>query len=333
MTATTGTAGTESIAWRPFGQTGLRVPPIAVGGAPLGNMPEAFAYAVPEEQALATVRAALASPIPYLDTAAWYGDGESERRIGLVLRERGGLPPTAVLQTKAGRDPDTDDFSGDTVKRRFERSLTLLGLDRVAIVYLHDPEHTPFAQAMAPGGPVEALRRYQEQGVIGHLGVAAGPIGLEIRYVETGLFDAVITHNRYTLINRSAAPLLDLAHARGLAVLNAAPYGSGVLAKGPDAYPRYAYQQADEDTIARVRRLAAICDRHGVPLAAAALQFSTRDPRITATIVGMSRPERLQQTLDLYLHPIPDALWPELDAVPFDTTDPEATRFATRAEA
>jgi D-threo-aldose 1-dehydrogenase len=295
-------------------------------------MPETFAYAVPEDRALATLRATLDSPIPYLDTAASYGDGESERRVGLVLRERGGLPEGAVLQTKAGRDPDTDDFSGESVKRRFERSLDLLGLDRVAIVFLHDPEHTPFAQAMAPGGPVDVLRRYKEQGVIAHLGVAAGPIPLEIRYLETGLFDAVITHNRYTLVNRSAAPLLDLAHARGLALLNAAPYGSGVLAKGPDAYPRYAYQQADPQTIDRVRRLAAICDRHGVPLAAAALQFSTRDPRVTATIVGMSRPERLQETLDLLHHPIPDALWPELDTVPHDTADPESSRFLTRAD-
>ena len=326
------TPAADPLARRPFGHTGLAVPPLAVGCAPLGNMPEAFAYGVPEEQALATLRAAFASPIPYIDTAAWYGDGESERRIGLVLRELGGLPPDAVLQTKAGRDPKTDDFSGETVKRRFERSLALLGLDRIEIVYLHDPEHTLFARATAPSGPVEVLQHYKEQGVIGHLGVAAGPTALEIRYVETGIFDAVITHNRYTLINRSADPLLDLAAARGLAVLNAAPYGSGVLAKGPDAYPRYAYQDADPETIARVRRLAEICRSHGVPLAAAALQFSTRDPRISATIVGMSRPERIQETVDLYLWPIPDALWPELAIVPFDATDPEATRFATRAE-
>jgi D-threo-aldose 1-dehydrogenase len=328
MTATT---ATDHFTRRPFGQTSLSVPPLAVGCAPIGDMPEAFGYGVPEEQALATIRAAFASPIPYIDTAALYGDGESERRVGLVIRELGGLPPNAVLQTKAGRDPKTGDFSGDTVKRRFERSLTLLGLDHIAIVYLHDPEHTTFAQAMAPGGPVDVLQRYQEQGVIGHLGVAGGPIPLEIRYVETGLFAAVITHNRYTLINRSADTLLDLAAARGLAVLNAAPYGSGVLVKGPDAYPRYAYQQASPEMVSRIRRLTEICDRHGVPLAAAALQFSTRDPRITATIVGMSHPDRLAQTLALASQPIPDALWPELDALGADHDDPEADRFV-RAE-
>ena len=328
----TATASADALAWRPFGQTGLTVPPIGVGCAPLGDMPETFGYGVPEEQALATLRAAFASPIPYIDTAALYGDGESERRIGLVLRELGGLPAGAVLQTKAGRDPKTGDFSGETVKRRFERSLELLGLDRIAIVYLHDPEHTPFERAMAPGGPVEVLRRYQEQGVIGHLGVAGGPIPLEIRYVETGLFAAVITHNRYTLVNRSADPLIELATARGLAVLNAAPYGSGMLAKGPEAYPRYAYQEASATMVERVRRIAAVCDRHGVPLAAAALQFSTRDPRITSTIVGMSHPDRIAQTLDLLRQPIPDELWPELDALGADADDPEVNRFARAAE-
>ncbi|HEX5500273.1 MAG TPA: aldo/keto reductase, partial [Thermomicrobiales bacterium] len=161
----------------------------------------------------------------------------------------------------------------------------------------------------------------------GHLGVAGGPIDLEIRYVETGIFDAVITHNRYTLLNRSADPLLDLASQRGLAVLNAAPYGSGVLAKGPDAYPRYAYQDAPAEMLDRVRQIAAICERHHVPLAAAALQFSTRDPRITATIVGMSRPERIQQTIDYATHPIPDALWDELAEVPFTMDNPEENRY------
>ena len=122
---------------------------------------------------------------------------------------------------------------------------------------------------MAPGGPVEALQGYKEQGLIDFLGVASGPIDLEIKYVELGIFDAVITHNRYTLLNASADPLLTVASERGVAVLNAAPYGSGMLAKGPDAYPRYAYQQASEKMIDRVRQMAAICDRYGVPLAAA----------------------------------------------------------------
>ena len=316
-----------ALAYRPFGRSGFSVPPVSVGCAPLGDMPEAFAYGVSEADAVATVRAALDSPIPSIDTAALYGDGESERRIGLVLRERGGLPADAFLETKQGRDPKDNDYSGETVKRRMERSLDLLGLDRIEVVYLHDPEWTTFEAAMAPGGPVEVLQGFKAQGVIGHLGVAGGPIPIEIRYVETGLFDAVITHNRYTLLNRSADPLLTLAHERGLAVLNAAPYGSGMLAKGADAYPRYAYQQASGEMVDRVRRIAAICERHGVPVPAVALQFSTRDPRICTTIVGMSKPERLAQTVEYLATPIPAAVWDDLAEVPFDADDPEVSRF------
>ena len=310
------------LARRPLGAIGTSVAPIAIGCAPLGNMPDTFDYEVSEEDALATVRAALDSQLNYLDTAAHYGDGESERRIGLVLRELGGLPEGAFLQTKIGADAEGD-YSGETVRRRFERSLELLGRDHIDLVFLHDPEKTTFEDAFAPGGPIEVLQGFKDQGAIGHLGVAGGPIEMEIRYVESGVFDAVITHNRYTLLNRVAEPLLDMAAARGVALLNAAPYGSGMLAKGPDAYPRYAYQAAPDVAIARTRQLAEICDRHGVPLGAAALQFSLRDPRIAVTIVGMSKPERIQQTLDLASQPIPDALWGELATIPFDTAEPE----------
>ncbi|HEX5506734.1 MAG TPA: aldo/keto reductase [Thermomicrobiales bacterium] len=315
---------------RELGRTGLRVTPLCVGCAPLGDMPATFAYGVPEERALATVRAALRGPITFLDTAASYGDGESERRIGIVLREIGGVPPGVVVATKADRDLQTGDFGGAQLRRSVERSLRLLGLARLPLVYLHDPEHTTFAAVMAPGGPLDVLRRCQEEGLIGHLGVAGGPIDLLLRYVETGAFAAVITHNRYTLLNRAAAPLLDRAAALGLAVLNAAPYGSGILAKGPEAYPRYAYREAPAALVAQARRLADACARHGVPLAAAALQFSLRDPRVTSTIVGMSRPERVAETVALAEQPLPDALWPELEAIHAEYTaaaDPEAGRW------
>nr|MDQ6905743.1 aldo/keto reductase [Chloroflexota bacterium] len=151
-----------------------------------------------------------------------------------------------------------------------------------------------------------------EEGLVEYLGVAGGPIDMEIRYVETGIFDAVITHNRYTLLDQTADPLLTVAHERGLGVLNAAPYGSGMLAKGPDAYPRYQYQQAPPAMIEQAKRLDTVCQRHGIPLRVAALHFSLRDPRIHSTIVGMTRPERVQQAVDDALTPVPDALWEEL---------------------
>ncbi len=277
-------------------------------------MPETFEYSVDEERAGETLRAVFESPINFLDTAASYGDGESERRIGEMLGEMGGLPEGVVLATKADRDLTTGDFSGEQMRRSVERSLRLLGMERLQLVYLHDPEHESFDHIMAPGGPVEVLTGLKEEGVIQHLGVAGGPIDLMIRFVETGLFEAVITHNRYTLVNRAADPLFDAAAERGVAALNAAPYGSGILAKGPDAYARYEYTEAPKEMVERVRAMRDACLEFDVPLAAAALQFSLKDPRIVSTIVGMSRPERVQQSLDLAAHPIPAELWERIDA-------------------
>ena len=312
---------------RPVGQTTLRVTDLCVGCAPLGDMPDTFAYSVPEDRALETVRASFDGAINFIDTAASYGDGESERRIGMVIRERGGVPNGIVLATKADRDLHTGDFSGDQMKRSVERSLRLLGVDRLQLVHLHDAEHTTFENIMSQRGPLEVLRGLKDEGVIEVLGVAGGPTDQEIRYVETGAFDAVITHNRYTLLNRSAEALLDVAQQRGVAVFNAAPYGSGMLAKGPDAYARYAYQDASAQMIARTRQYATIAERHGVPLAAVALQFSLRDARVTSTIVGMTRPERIAQTVELADVAIPESLWEEIAAVEFDAEDPEASRW------
>src|SRR5438105_8421933 len=170
---------------RPLGATGLAVVPLCVGCAALGDMPETFAYGVPEERALETLRAAFASPIAFMDTAASYGDGESERRIGVVLREIGGVPAGFVLATKADRDVHTGDFSGEQFQRSVERSLRLLGLDRLQMVFLHDPEHSTFEAVIAAGGPADVLQRFKQDGIIEHIGVAGGPIDLLIRFVET----------------------------------------------------------------------------------------------------------------------------------------------------
>src|SRR5438270_1890138 len=190
------TPAPTELAPRPLGRTGLHVTPICVGCAPLADMPDTFGYGVPEEQARTVLRRVFEGPFNFLDTAAAYGDGESERRIGLVLRELGGTPPGFVVGTKADRDLATRDFSGDQVRRSVERSLRLLGLDRLQLVFLHDPEHTTFEAAMASDGPVEVLQRFKAEGIIDHLGVAGGPIDLLLRFIETGVFEAVITHNR-----------------------------------------------------------------------------------------------------------------------------------------
>jgi D-threo-aldose 1-dehydrogenase len=222
-----------------------------------------------------------------------------------------------VLATKADRNLQTGEFTGDQMHRSVERSLRLLGVDRLQICYLHDPEHIGFAAAMAPGGPVEVLRQLQEAGAIEHLGVAGGPIGMMTRFVETGLFSVAISHNRYTLLNQEALPFWEICQQQGVAALNAAPYGSGILAKGPGAYPRYMYNRAPETYLHRAFALEALCLRSGVPLAALALQFSLSDPRIASTIVGISKPERLQETLRLAQQPFPEHLWEEIAEIPY----------------
>lgn len=313
---------------RSLGQTGLTVTPLAIGCAPLGSMPGTFGYEVSVEQALRTLRAVFDSPINFLDTAPSYADGESERRIGLALRDHGDrVPDGYVLATKADRDLRTGDFSGDQVQRSVERSLRLLSLDHLQLVYLHDPEHATFERVMGARGPTAVLRRFREEGVIGHLGIAGGPIDLMIRYAETGAFEAVITHNRYTLLSRIAEPLLEVGQRLGVAVVNAAPFGGGILARGPRAFPKYSYQDASAEVLDKAGRMEAICRRAGVPLAAAALQFSLRDPRIVSTIVGVSRPDRVHQLVMLAAHPIPEDVWADLGAIEPLAGDPEQGRW------
>ena len=320
--------GGRSLRTRTLGDTGLLVSPLCFGCAPLGDMPETFGFSVAKERAHETLRIAIESPVNFLDTAASYGDGESEKRIGEVLRELGGVPPGYVVATKADRDLSTGDFSGEQMRHSVERSLELLGMDKLPLVYLHDPEHASYEDTMAPGGAVEVLVSLKEEGVIEHLGVAGGPIDLMIRYIETGAFEAVITHNRYTLINRTAEPLLNRAAELSVPLLNAAPYGSGILAKGPDVYARYAYQDATQELIETVRAMFEVCAEYDISLATAALQFSMKDPRVVSTVVGLSRPERVQQTIDLATHPVPDELWHRLEAlVPEEQRDPEESRW------
>jgi len=295
-----------------LGNTGLHVTPLCVGTSPLGNFPAQYGYEVAEGQAVATIARVLEGPINFIDTSNNYGDGESERRIGKALADAGGLPDDFVLATKVDPLPGSDDFSGQRVRESVRESQKRLGLEQLQLVYLHDPERITFEEATAPGGAVEALVALRDEGVIRYIGVAGGPIDLERRYVGLGVFDAVISHNRYTLVDQTAEPLIQDAVDRGVAFVNAAPYGGGMLVRGPDVVPTYCYQPAGEATLHRVREMERACAARDVPLAAAALQFSLRDPRVTSTIVGMSSPERVEQTIRLAEWPIQDALWAEL---------------------
>lgn len=292
---------------RPLGRTGLSVSPIGIGSGGLGSVPRLFGYETPADQAVATVLAAFASPLNLYDTSADYSAGEAERRIGTALARVGGLPSGWVLETKV--DPVDGRFDGAAVRRSVEGSLERLGVDSLQLLHFHDPERISFAEAMAPGGAVAELVRIRDEGIAAHLGVAGGPVGTLLQYLETGVFEAVLTHNRYTLLDRSAEPLLDWAAARGIGVLQGAPFGGGILAKGIETYDTYAYIPMSPQTRARAEALTRICTEAGVPLGAAALQFPLREPRITSTVVGVTKPERIGQTLEWAGFPIPDEVW------------------------
>ena len=311
---------------RPLGRTGLSVTPIGFGTSGLGDMPETYGYSVEADRARATLEAIFAGPVNLIDTSRIYGVGRSEERIGAAIRERG-LSAGMVVSTKLDRDPATHAFDAAQARRSLEQSLKALGLDKIDLLHLHDPEHAAsFETATAREGALGELFRMKEEGFARAVGLAAGKTDQMLPLLKAWDFDVVITHNRFTLANRNAGPMLDVCAARGIAVLNAAPYAGGVFAKGAGDFRRYVYQQADEAALAPIRAFEAACARHGVPPGAAALQFSMRDPRLASTICGVTRPERVRETLEWAAFAIPEACWAELMALPFALHDPEATR-------
>lgn len=298
-----------------LGRTGLAVSPLCLGTAAWGVSSPVHGLTVPEEDAVQLTLAAFDSPVNFIDTSNNYGAGESERRLGLAVRQAGGVPDGFVIQTKLDRDPTTDSFDPDRMRRSLDESLERLGIDRVPILHLHDPEHIGFDAAMAPGGPVEVLQALRDEGYADFIGISGGPAQMLTRFVETGVFDVLITHNRATLVDRTADSLLDAAATAGLGVVNAAIYGGGILAAWPRTSDRYHYAPAAPALLAAIDAMGAACERHGVPLIVAALQSSLRDPRIHSTVCGLVMPAQLDETVRMAETVVPDELWDELDAL------------------
>lgn len=294
---------------RPLGSTGITVSALTLGGGPLGSMPALFGDTVPTERAIDLVHRAFESPVRTIDTSNGYSDGESERRIGAAIAAAGGLPDGVNIITKV--DPRDGDFSGDRVRESVRESKERLGLDHLPLVHLHDPENFAFEQISAPGGAVDTLVELREAGEIGAIGLAGGPIPEMRRYLALEVFDAVLVHNRWTLVDRSAGPLRADAEALGIPLINAAVHGSGILADPTS--DRYAYRPANEGVRRAVDAMVEVCTAFDTTLAVAALQFSLRDPGIATSIVGMSSPERLDQTLRAAEQSLPDELFTELE--------------------
>jgi len=315
---------TERIA---LGHTGLAVSRICFGLAPLGNMPDTYGYSVDTERARDAVRAIFDSPINFIDTSRNYGNGRSEARIGEVIRERGGIPPGFVISSKLDRDMTDNHFDAAQARRSLEESLEALNVDRVQLLHVHDPEYAAsLSDVTGPNGVIAELFRMKEEGLAQAVGLAAGKVDVMMPMLRDWDFDALISHNRFTLANRNAETMFDFARQKGVAILNAAPYASGVLAKGTAAVQRYVYQEATPEMMEPIKRIEQICAKYGIPTGAAALQFSMRDQRIASTICGISKKERIKETLDWATYPIPDEAWNGLLALPFETGDPEASR-------
>jgi D-threo-aldose 1-dehydrogenase len=296
---------------RSAGRIALPVTAIGLGGAPLASMPEVLGYEVPEERAVDLVDVVLASPIGIIDTSNGYGGGESERRIGQALR-RSDSTDTVII-TKV--DAENGDYSGARVRVSVQESLERLGIDHLPLVHLHDPEYHDFDELTSAGGAVETLLDLRDRGVIGGIGVAGGHAPTIARYVDLGVFDALLIHNRLTLVDRSAETVVADAAGRGMAVFNAAVYGGGILATPHSGTTKYAYREASPALLEAVRDMTAVCASYGTDLATAALQHSLREEHVDCTLVGMSRPERVSTTLAAASQPLPDELWTELEAL------------------
>ncbi|WP_353080879.1 aldo/keto reductase [Tessaracoccus lapidicaptus] len=276
--------------------------PVTLGASRLGERPDGEALA----------DALLASPLGNVDTSNNYADGRSEALLGDAIRRAGGLTESTLIYSKADRDPVTGGFDAARVRRSLEESLERLGLDRLPLYQFHDPFTISVAEALAPDGPVAELVRLRDEGVIGAIGIAYGPLEESRAYVETGLFDVVLNHNRFTLVDRSAQPLFERARELGMQVFNAAPFGGGTLANGEATY---GYHQMPEAFAAHVSRVRDLAREAGVDLAAAALQFSTRHPLIDTTVVGIPSLARLDALADLVAADVPGAFFDEIEAL------------------
>jgi len=312
----------------------LVLPPLGVGSAAIGNL-----YAkVSDAEAEVTVRTALDAGITYFDTAPHYGFGLAERRLGAAL---GNAP--VLLSTKVGRllEPteaggerhafvDADpfeprfDYSADGIRRSYESSLGRLKRDRVDILLAHDigrlthgAEHERHLGTFLDSG-YRAMRDLKDAGAIDAIGIGVNEIAICLELIERVELDVILLAGRYTLLDRSAAEvLIPECDRRGIRLIIGGPYNSGILARDDltdTAGLHYDYAQAPAATIARARRLAAICAHHGVALPAAALQFPLRDRRIASVIAGVAGAKETRELIARAAAEIPEDVWAALAA-------------------
>lgn len=305
-----------------LGSSAVEVTRLGFGAAPIGNL---FA-AVGDDDAAAAVEAAWRAGVRFFDTAPLYGHGLSERRLGAALAAR--HRDDVVVATKVGRllvpdaGPPPDDgfvatpplrpvfdFSWDATWRSLDESLARLGIDRVDLLHVHDPDDHA---EEALGGAFPALRALRSQGVVRAIGAGMNQSALLARFVREAEVDCVLLAGRYTLLEQPAlADLLPLCAERGVSVIAAGVFNSGLLAD-PSPHATYDYRPAPPAAVERARRLAAICARHDVSLKAAALQFPLAHPAVACVLSGARSAAEIEENARLFATPIPGALWDDL---------------------
>jgi D-threo-aldose 1-dehydrogenase len=310
----------RTLEWRRLGDTDVSVTALGLGCAPIAGLFDP----VGADTAAATIAAAWDGGIRHFDTAPHYGAGLSELRLGDALRA---LPrDECTLSTKVGRllvDADQPgeswaehsgkqpvfDFSREAAHTSHRESLERLGLDRVEIALIHDPdEHLDEAAT----GTYPALAELRESGAVGAIGLGMNTTDNAAGLLERGDFDVMLSAGRYTLLDQSALTrLYPTCLDRGVSVIAAGVYNSGILAD-PRPDSTFNYSTAAPELVARALAIAEVCARHDVPLRAAAIQFPSHHPAVASVLVGARTPDEVDDALAMFAHPIPDALWHDL---------------------
>jgi len=302
-----------------IGRTGLRVTRLGLGGVALSGAPPATDphVSLPESEAVALIRRSLDLGLNYLDTAPMYGVGHSERRYGQALH---GIPRDRyVLSTKVGRvlRPGAEgqttwafDFSREGARASFESSLDRLGIERVDIVFVHDPDEH-YEAALAGAFPV--LRELRADGRIRAIGAGMNQWQMELAFAREGYNDCFLLAGRYTLLDQTALPeFLPYCVEHHISVVAGGPYNSGILAVGPRAGATFNYRAAPPEVMDKAARIAQVCELHRVPLKAAALQFILAHPAIASVIPGARSVAEVEENARMVELAIPGELWAEL---------------------
>jgi D-threo-aldose 1-dehydrogenase len=309
-----------------LGKTDLFVTRMGMGGAALGGL----YHEVSDNSAMESIETALSRGINYFDTAPLYGHGRSEELMGEVLRKH--PRDRFAISTKVGRvllpassskvesvffenpapfEP-VFDFSYEGVMRSFEESLRRLKLDRVDILFIHDPDDY-YQDAIL--GAYPTLHKLRSQGVVKAIGAGMNQAEMLARFAREGDFDCFLLAGRYTLIDHSGLKeLLPLCEEKQISIVIGGPYNSGILAGGAISGAKFNYQDASPEIVEKVRKVEEVCRRHSVPLKAAALQFPLAHPAVASVIPGARSAAEAEENFALIKAPIPHEFWKDLQA-------------------